>query len=490
MAWPTPTTKGSSTATSSPRTSCWRQAVSPSWSTSAWPPQWVPVAAPGTGSPTYSSPEAAAGEPLGIASDLYSAGLVLYELLSGDVPIGGGAVLGQVAALSALPAPVTTLLRSALASDPTERPASAASSWRICASPLRRAVGATGGVEPSSRHSSSPPPLEPRAPWVRPRQALRFLLKSAPGPPPAKAWQKLPACSVPTLRRRRRRRCRRRGCRDAHRGCGSQRRERIPFTNRRQGDTGREGGHDDLAGPFDHLDLADPDHQRLGRELRGAYTISLPAADAACGSPSLNGEALTVNGTSATITPVGGGTPLNGSVSATGTTFTAHLTNGITDAPGAIVVDLTGSVQPDGSISGQSQNGGVYPGGTNGFSCNGPFLAIRSSSASSPGGAQAATAPSTGSSGSGSGSEAAASAAAAQWYAQGTNLCAVNPPGQAPPVSPTTIPASSIPVTWSQFTPGQGGSGQAGDGATGGPGQFTATYQNGTWSFTPLFNFC
>ena len=35
---------------------------------------------PGTGSPTYSSPEAAAGEPLGIGSDLYSAGLVLYRI--------------------------------------------------------------------------------------------------------------------------------------------------------------------------------------------------------------------------------------------------------------------------------------------------------------------------------------------------------------------------------------------------------------------------
>ena len=41
---------------------------------------------PGTGSPTYSSPEAAAGEPLGVASDLYSVGLVLAELLAGVAP--------------------------------------------------------------------------------------------------------------------------------------------------------------------------------------------------------------------------------------------------------------------------------------------------------------------------------------------------------------------------------------------------------------------
>jgi len=80
---------------------------------------------PGTGSPTYSSPEAAAGEPLGIASDLYSMGLVLFELLTGDVPAGGGAALGDGAATSTLPAPVAALVRSALDPDPAARPANA-----------------------------------------------------------------------------------------------------------------------------------------------------------------------------------------------------------------------------------------------------------------------------------------------------------------------------------------------------------------------------
>jgi hypothetical protein len=95
-----------------------------------------------------------------------------------------------------------------------------------------------------------------------------------------------------------------------------------------------------------------------------------------------------------------------------------------------------------------------------------------------------------GTSPSGPGSQAAATAAAAQWYANGTNACIENPPGNPPPVTPVTIPASQIPVSWSQFTPDQGGSGEAGDAATGGPGSFTASFQNGNWSFTPEFNFC
>ena len=81
--------------------------------------------APGTGSPTYSSPEAAAGEPLDASSDLYSAGLVLYELLTGAIPAGGGAAIAGGAATDALPAPVAALVQHALDPDPAARPQSA-----------------------------------------------------------------------------------------------------------------------------------------------------------------------------------------------------------------------------------------------------------------------------------------------------------------------------------------------------------------------------
>ena len=398
-------------------------------------------------------------------------------------------MLGKDAAFSALPAPVTTLLRSALASDPTERPASArefledlrvaaeescGSDWRrravIAPLVVAATVGAASAIGTTKAGAAIPSQAGTAATAGRGAAKATRLVRAHPL---AAAGVVAAVVVAATLV----------GVASAKGGSGSPSQTAAEVTPVAKAATTTSLVPSTTSTP------PTPTTSASGASFDGAYTISLPADDVACGSPSLSGEVLMVNGTSATLTPVDGGAPLTGSVSATGTTFTAHLTNGITDAPGAIVVDLSGSVQPDGSLSGQSQNGGVYPGGSNGFSCNGPFSATRSSSASSPGGAQAPTAP-TGSSGSGSGSEAAASAAAAQWYAQGTILCAAHPPGQAPPASPTTIPASSIPVTWSQFTPGQGGSGQAGDSATAGPGQFTATYQNGTWSFTPLFNFC
>ena len=77
--------------------------------------------APGTGSPTYSSPEAAAGEPLGVASDLYSVGLVLAELLAGVAPISAD----PAAVAASAPAPVASLVRRALDPDPSARQASA-----------------------------------------------------------------------------------------------------------------------------------------------------------------------------------------------------------------------------------------------------------------------------------------------------------------------------------------------------------------------------
>jgi serine/threonine-protein kinase len=77
--------------------------------------------APGTGSPTYSSPEAAAGEPLGVTSDLYSAGLVLSELLAGVRPVG----VDRASAAVSLPAPVAALVSRALDPDPSARQTSA-----------------------------------------------------------------------------------------------------------------------------------------------------------------------------------------------------------------------------------------------------------------------------------------------------------------------------------------------------------------------------
>ena len=60
------------------------------------------VRAPGIGSPTYSSPEAAAGAPLGVTSDLYSMALVLSELVAGTLPPG----TDPATAAAAVPSPI------------------------------------------------------------------------------------------------------------------------------------------------------------------------------------------------------------------------------------------------------------------------------------------------------------------------------------------------------------------------------------------------
>ena len=79
------------------------------------------VRAPGIGSPTYLSPEAAAGGPLGVTSDLYSMALVLSELVAGTLLPG----TDPATAAAAVPSPIAGLVRHALDPDPAARPQSA-----------------------------------------------------------------------------------------------------------------------------------------------------------------------------------------------------------------------------------------------------------------------------------------------------------------------------------------------------------------------------
>src|SRR5439155_6752381 len=67
--------------------------------------------------PEYASPEEARGEPTGIASDIYSLGAVLYELLAGQPPRE---------ARAKLPGDLDAIVAQALHDEPARRYASAA----------------------------------------------------------------------------------------------------------------------------------------------------------------------------------------------------------------------------------------------------------------------------------------------------------------------------------------------------------------------------
>jgi eukaryotic-like serine/threonine-protein kinase len=95
----------------------------------------APTGSPGvSGTPAYLSPEAASGDRLTPASDVYSAGAVLYQLLSGAPPFAGTDVLATIRAHREEPAPalrdhgpeLADLLDRALRKQPSERPADAA----------------------------------------------------------------------------------------------------------------------------------------------------------------------------------------------------------------------------------------------------------------------------------------------------------------------------------------------------------------------------
>ncbi|HSD29806.1 MAG TPA: protein kinase [Vicinamibacteria bacterium] len=94
------------------------------------------VTATGTlmGTPEYMSPEQLRGEEVGFRSDLYSLGIVVYELFSGTLPFRGHTPVSTIVRqlqdtpfldLPALPDPLRPVLARALAKDPADRYATA-----------------------------------------------------------------------------------------------------------------------------------------------------------------------------------------------------------------------------------------------------------------------------------------------------------------------------------------------------------------------------
>ncbi|MFF7470644.1 protein kinase [Streptomyces sp. NPDC008092] len=143
------------------------------------------------GSPAYMAPEQAMGGAVGPYTDLYALGVLLHELLSGEVPFAGSTALGVLhrhlyepplpvrRIRPEVPEPLESLVLSLLAKDPQHRPASAQEVYENLASLL------------PARGTPSGAPLDPTRPFLRPHAPWPDRART-PAPQPA-----APVAAVP-----------------------------------------------------------------------------------------------------------------------------------------------------------------------------------------------------------------------------------------------------------------------------------------------------
>ena len=146
------------------------------------------------GTPSYLSPEQAAGGAIDGRSDLYSLSIVLYEMLAGKTPFGDREPLkrlfahateepptfAQIAPGVSVPAGVEQLVRDGLAKRPDDRIGSAAEYLVRIEALLGPATRATTEPEPAAPPPSRPPTIaEPRRPRGRRRVALAAVVLAA-----------------------------------------------------------------------------------------------------------------------------------------------------------------------------------------------------------------------------------------------------------------------------------------------------------------------
>jgi serine/threonine-protein kinase len=173
------------------------------------------------GTPEYLSPEQAAGETAGPASDLYSVGIIAYELLAGRVPFEAETPLAVVLAQvreppppahtfnSTLPEAVESVLARGLSKSPRDRfPSGAAFTSALAgalgtdpsAGPLpiggqRMGGGQAGGVSPMDRTMVRPLPASPGLSGPRPASRVAATGPRPSVPRPAAGARRPPARS-------------------------------------------------------------------------------------------------------------------------------------------------------------------------------------------------------------------------------------------------------------------------------------------------------
>jgi serine/threonine protein kinase len=120
------------------------------------------------GTPTYMSPEQARGEKVGPAGDVYSAGVILFELLTGRAPYSGpsfpvilaGHISGAIPDVRELrpeiPPAINALVRKAMSKDPVDRWGSATEFLEA----IRGARGLMGMDTTPMAHQRVPPTAE------------------------------------------------------------------------------------------------------------------------------------------------------------------------------------------------------------------------------------------------------------------------------------------------------------------------------------------
>ncbi|MGW1883274.1 protein kinase domain-containing protein [Streptomyces sp. NPDC001970] len=123
------------------------------------------------GSPAYMAPEQAMGGAVGPYTDLYALGVLLHELLSGNVPFSGSTALGVLhrhlyepplpvrQVRHEVPEQLEALVLRLLAKDPQHRPAGAQEVYEHLVPLLPSRGTPTGPLDPTR------PFLRPHAPW-------------------------------------------------------------------------------------------------------------------------------------------------------------------------------------------------------------------------------------------------------------------------------------------------------------------------------------